>query len=1440
MSKIIDKRNSLERFIREQTLGPGINGYRYVDLEDEELVIKTLKKEEPINYSSEILDIVPAAIYSTGILFPEDKSGTCKEGISLDNNEQINQKDEADEQDSQNNSSEDIEATESIELNQMFPRTMGLTCCLDESFLSKKTIEFKVQFRYYEEKLKQNIKQDKEGKLNNKYGLLCEMNHEEIQNFMIKYGLNSFRIRTINENHFLLLSKLSSEEITQTKTRIREIQKQIAETLFDLANYISTIPQLTKASCYLSNLKSSIYYELKNSITNDETRKKLYEVTQKIELAESITDHFRNLLDVFSGGYGLWQSTPVERIIKLENINFPKESRKISYLHNKSAEEVNITVIKEDGSTSSGLKDIFRFDLDDKKEDYASISANIQLSRDSRKKDNKKVFLKIQLVNTSIAFDEAKQNDNRYYSTFNELVNQKSFFGVNLSVESSYLVPYSNHEYFQEKDNTYSEDTTTAFIYDQFKDFAVGHGCSVKWSKQGEPPMVETEYLPNCETPDIDPIPRDKSRDAENDEKEGFVSPLFLENSKSQEFKWLSIFSDATDTEIIKGLNDFVNSYGSWIELKRQDEKYQGIYSGIAKQELDKCKGDYLRMKKNINDFLSGNLNKDKLDSFRLMNAAMFMQLWHSVKAKDGKVITLMNQEDFTCFNSEFYKKADDKLFPPYTQSAGWRAFQLAFILLNLDGIFKPEDDAKWEKRNNWVDLVWFPTGGGKTEAYLGLIALTIINRRKEFKEKGGGTAAIMRYTLRLLTMQQFQRATLVIMALELIRRWGNYELGNEPINIGLWVGNNSLPNKLLHNPNDRNKDSLLSEYEKINKEEKNKIPIDKCPWCGSKLKAETTTHSDTTASVFEKDRLHLYCSTTKLCSFGFGKGRPSSRKIYQGPIPVCLSDETIYQHPPALLFGTVDKFAQLAHKIDGTKQGINKDSRRLFGFKNCAWEEGKPQNGYLPPDLIIQDELHLLLGPLGSAVALFESAVDQLCTREDGTRPKIISSTATTRNTQLQIAALFDRKVNLFPKPGVECDDSFFAFYRRMFKSIDDKTPEYLSKRKYIGVLPTGRTQIWMQMRLAAIIMTHRAIFELNNLGEKHPIDFDSYSEFEKAMDYYHTTISYFNSLKEVGKTQSQVQTYILKELRRVFSRVVRPQKLMHAIYTYGPIQESELTGRLSGEEVKNELKSVETKWDPKKRFASSENNELIRGKVPSEFVVATNMISVGIDVSRFNTIIMNSMPRNTAEYIQASSRVARNDYGLVLTVHHPFRARDISHYEKFIEFHEKMYSYVEPISITPFTQKAVERYMGLYLATMLRHRTRFTERLSASDISTISEVELSDIISELTHYFENRKVRMNTYDKLISNLLKDENVEQIKNWIQEAFYEWKEESNKTLGDNKILVFNNKSARSIPPQEQLYVDIEEYEGNIHSKKWQVPMSLRVIEPEAAIKINSI
>lgn len=330
----------------------------------------------------------------------------------------------------------------------------------------------------------------------------------------------------------------------------------------------------------------------------------------------------------------------------------------------------------------------------------------------------------------------------------------------------------------------------------------------------------------------------------------------------------------------------------------------------------------------------------------------------------------------------------------------------MAFILLNLDGIFKSQSDVSWAKRNELVDLVWFPTGGGKTEAYLGLIALTIINRRLTCGEAGYGVTAIMRYTLRLLTTQQFQRALRLILALEQIRLWeiDYYNLGKEQISIGLFVGDQSLPNSLKDL-----KEECRKWESRTESGNNSKIPLDVCPWCGSKLTHETSRSSG----------VKFFCKNI-FCTYD----------VENAVIPVRLCDDDIYINPPTLLFGTVDKFAQLAHKVNTYNTSASKDSRRLFG-RGANWQK-------LPPDLIIQDELHLLLGPLGSAVSLYECAIDQLCTRKEGDltiRPKIISSTATTRNTALQVRALYDRGISIFPKNGIDYDDSFFAFYKRCKK---------------------------------------------------------------------------------------------------------------------------------------------------------------------------------------------------------------------------------------------------------------------------------------------------------------------------------------------------------------------------------------------------------------------
>lgn len=1391
------KREQLEQFIVEQTLGPGMSGFRFVDLNNVELLAKNLLAQKPIHYVDEIISIVPAGVYSTGILFPQDGSKLAESALA-NMFEKESSIDETGNSSTHRESEESSIDEDSVQIDQMYPNSMGLTCCLQNDPNVLKNIIINVQARYYVKVRDDNEESDK------KYGVLCECDVERIKSFIRTYQLDTIiNVSQYNDNWILTITKLKPDQIKDVQASLRNILKSQAD---KMKSGLSGFDFVHKTS-HPSALKQSCYYELKNNCVDDARRSSLYSAVAELEEVENFISHIEDLLSVNGEGYGLWKSKPISLDVKLGDLDLTSFDRRKIFSYKK--EDI--------------LKNIFSYQLG---KDSANLSLNIQLSRDSRKNDSR-IFLKVQLVNSSSPFIKDPENS-RYYSTFNDVVNQRAFFGVKLTICDKNIVAYNSIDIAKTKDS-YSEDDVTKFIYRQFQDFAVGHGCSVKWRQEDGAIKVQTEYVPICDTPDIEPIPRNKQTVVETN---GQYEPLpVLAGSSELEFKWLSTFSGIRDGEILDGLRSFIGSYADWIELKRK--KYRdasGLEQAIAWQELDKCEVDRKRMSNNIDVFLSGQQNASNLMSFRLMNSAMFMQLWHSVQAKKDLVIELFGNSDFHGFDQSFYEQAKDNLFSA-NQRVAWRPFQLAFILLNLDGIFKDKNDQEWIKRNQYVDLVWFPTGGGKTEAYLGIIALTIIHRRFTYNAKGGGTAAIMRYTLRLLTLQQFQRATLVIMALELIRRWNPTRLGEEPIFIGLWVGDNSLPNKLSSSdPGDKN--TLMYEFRKLAEGQRSRVPFDSCPWCRSKLDPSNQVESDP-GKAFYYNRLLLRCSNSK-CSFYF---RPSRARKDQGPIPVSLCDNEIYQHPPALLFGTVDKFAQLAHKVSNESGKRDSDSRRIFGKGN--WEAGKPINGYLTPDLIIQDELHLLLGPLGSSVALFESAIDQLCTREDGTRPKVISSTATTRNTDLQIMALFDRKVSLFPKPGAECDDSFFSFYKRSFKDAQGNGQEYQSKRRYIGILPTGRTQIWMQMRLAAILMTHRALFELQQLGSDTPLNFSAYADFEKAMDYYHTVVSYFNSLKEVGKTESQIHTYIIKEIRRVFNRTIRPSKLSHALYTYG-LRKGELTGRLSGEEVKNELEKVQSKWKAHGRFAKTIDNKVVPGSVPPDFVVATNMISVGIDVSRFNTILINSMPRNIAEYIQASSRVARDSYGIVLTIHHPFRARDVSHYEKFIEFHEKMYSYVEPISITPFTQKAVERYLGLYLATMIRHTTRFNNRSTAHDIRQLNNDEVKAMADQLSLYFDTRQKRLQLTetDDLVKNLLRNSNVMTIKRWIKDAIGEWMDLANQTSSENKTLVFKDKSKRSKVPQEQLYVDIEEYEGNIHSDKWQVPMSLRVIEPEAALKIK--
>lgn len=1430
MSDIKTKRASLEVYLREQIIGPGAGRNRVVRT-DNETEFLFLNQNYNAN-SKEAFTVVPGIYYSSGILFPNKGKINTDENINDKDENNINEEGDKStiNDDDDNNVLEERNLSEDedgIQMDQMYPKTMGLTFCMKEDDLKNEGFEILLSGRHYKRVNDDDIKN---------FGIRLELPMDDfikvLGTKLSGFGalINYFKIEEIGR--FCFLKQYSNYPTTNLvdsqgnpKLNSQGKQKQKVENILNLASvelgnqFYQDNLNLFSDGFRQDNVKTvdSLLKHISNQLlkfcADSNQRKKLYEASQQLEKYQNILSHFSDAHQIFKGGYGVWESKTLEKEINVKNIELGKSIKKV--FSGDKLHEANL--IDERGINLSTLKDLLKVELKDSQK--AALSMNLQLSRDTRL-NNDLIYCKIQIVNTSSDFIET---DNRYFSMATEGVNERSFFGVECKVMSNKLKAYNERSVETAVDD--NEGAAINFLYRGMKDFAIGHGCSVSWGDG----FVKTEYMPYCDTPNVDPTPRDTSKKPVNGS-----APEFLENTKIQQIKYLSTLSDANDSEIVKGLNEFVEAYGTWITIKQKyvdEEDFNQNEKELAKNELAKCTEDFHRLKNNIKKYLIE--GSDDLKKFRLMNTSMFIQMWHGKYAEKDVVKQLMDEDSFIGFNAKFYKeKCKDDIYQKGV-SAGWRAFQLAFILLNLDGIL--DDNSNNEKRNELVDLVWFPTGGGKTEAYLGLISLTILHRKMKYGASGGGTAAIMRYTLRLLTLQQFQRASKLIIALELMRRgyksFGQY-LGDEPIRIGLYVGDNQLPNKTIDTRNQGK--GLIDEFKKLNNQIPSKIPFENCVCCGSPLFGLENVLNESNNNF--NHHIGLLECTNEKCAMHIPDIFEEDTRPDMGFFPFLLSDEAIYQHPPALLFGTVDKFAQLAHKIDNSDQGRRNDSRRLFGRGN--WEDYKPNKGYLPPDLIIQDELHLLLGPLGTGVALFESAFEQLCTREDGTKPKVISSTATTRNTGLQIEALFNKSVSIFPKPGIDCDDSFFGMYQRKYNVDYPKGYKYKSNRRYIGFLPTGRTQVWMQMRIDALCLAHRALFELEYHNED-TITPNFTKELKRAQNFYHSVVSYFNSVREVGRTQAQVQTYILKETRKVLNRSMRSQKLLKPIYGMkNKLVEAELTGRLTGEEVKKELARVESEWNPNRfpiELEDSDGKTFIKqqNNIVPEFVVATNMISVGLDVSRFNTIIMNSMPRNTAEYIQASSRVARNDLGLVLTIHHPFRARDISHYEKFIEFHEKMYSYVEPISITPFTKKAVDKFMPLYMATIVRHFIgEFAHRKTANNIS---ENHINTIVKRCVSYFENRYNRLSNHNNTaIKELLSDTDLEYIKQWIKSAIDSWMKGKNSSNSESLELVYSY--ARD--GQADLYSPLNNLNIKEYQKKWQVAMSLRNIEPTAVIHVN--
>lgn len=706
-----------------------------------------------------------------------------------------------------------------------------------------------------------------------------------------------------------------------------------------------------------------------------------------------------------------------------------------------------------------------------------------------------------------------------------------------------------------ERDLTFQDEDERSgeLLYRRERHLAVGHGCAVVWVESDHVRRLETTFFPSHDL-----------RLAKADRND--VPTLGMKSLGSGD-----------DRSALVGL---VDVYEHWITQQESGiPEIDPRHVVTAERHLTDARRAVERMRAGI-ELLDR--DPEAAHAFRVMNQVMQQQRVRQVMVRKG-------------------------LDTPPDEEEQWRPFQMAFVLLNLVGLAEPG-----HKDRDVADLLWFPTGGGKTEAYLGLIAFTLVLRRlRGGPEIGAGVGVIMRYTLRLLTIQQFERAAGLICALE---EWRRREAPGLPrFSIGLWVGQGATPNDVKKAAKALKK---MRDGEEPT-DEGNPRQLLRCPWCGTSLPVaayEADVHGD---------RMTVHCPATA-CEFHDG-------------LPVHLVDTDVYAERPSLVIGTVDKFAMLAWRGEA-------------GAVLGAFHDVKP-------DLIIQDELHLISGPLGTLVGLYETAIDALATSDEGVRPKLVASTATIRRATSQVRAVFNRAAQQFPPPGLDAGDSFFAV---------DAEPHERPTRRYVGVMAPSTSHATLLVRVYAALL---------QAGK----DLDAPDE---VRDAYWTMLGYFNSLRVLGAAYIQSLDDVPDRMKVVAARSGQEVRQIR--------DPREMTSRKKSSEIPEELARLGTS------FPHEDSPDV---------VLATNMISVGVDVDRLGLMSVMGQPQMTSEYIQATSRVGRSRPGLVVTMFNAAKSRDLSHYESFTSYHRALYKQVEATGATPFAPRALDRALHGLLVILARH---------------------------------------------------------------------------------------------------------------------------------------
>ena len=808
----------------------------------------------------------------------------------------------------------------------------------------------------------------------------------------------------------------------------------------------------------------------------------------------------------------------------------------------------------------------------------------------------------------------------------------KSFFQTQIEVPNQDYIEFKSSEDIDIKqiNKMNYDDKMNLFLYKDKKTYAFGKGISAEWNINNDKiQYVRTTYLPTYEV-----LPMSFDIPTLNDDI--LQADSYIEGNN--------------DSDIFKRLEIFTNEYKKWID-NISTITVDKEFVTLKNDNVTKCIESFNRMKTSIK-YLKN--NSKALRAFKLANEAMILQ-----RSSDAEM-------KVACF-----KKHDYTSMPKFK----WRPFQLAFILDSLESVLN--DNSKDRKKLN---LIWVSTGGGKTEAYLFAIALTIIFRRLAHPNSYHGVNAIMRYTLRLLTAQQFERASRLIVSLEFMRRQlersQQNDLGAEEISIGLWIGSSTeyTINGAKKTLNEMREANSVSSAKK-----KNKFQVLNCPWCGcSLIPKKEDLHSARKWGynpIFTSTKKSEYnlCCVNENCEF-YGAYN------FKNGLPIFVVDETVYRKRPSLLFGTVDKFAQAP---------LKGEVQNLFGSDDVK--------KYRRPDLVIQDELHLISGPLGSIVGLYETGFDYIFGKDSNNLgPKYIASTATIKNANDQVKNIFNRKVVQFPPSGIDASDNFF---------VKEQSKDEAYGRKYIGVMATGKTQVTAEVRLISAML--QASKELN------------VSDEEK--DIYWTTTGYFNSIRELGKAAGLISDDVREYLKRLEKQTGVEARHLSSDGS----KNVELTSRIESSDIPETLKRLENKYN-----SDIKNNKSI------DTLIASNMLSVGIDIDRLNSMFVVGQPKLNSEYIQATSRVGRKSLGNVFTLYNSTRSRDRSHYETFQSYHQNLYKFVESSSVTPYSAPALKKAVAAVIVMMLRNTV---EDLSGdSSAINVKDNQLLDIKDEILKTIE------------------------------------------------------------------------------------------------------